>query len=40
MKGFDWLLPWKEEMGLLERFWRSNALNEIGSYHCLNEKAL
>ena len=27
------------EMGLLARFWRSNALNDIGFYHCLNEKA-
>ena len=27
-------------MGLLARFWRSNALNEIGFYHWLNEKIL
>ena len=27
-------------MGLLGRFWRSNGLNEIGFYRCLNEKAL
>ena len=30
----------REEMGHLARFWRSNALNEIGFYHWLNEKVL